>query len=199
MNERELCEVIRLHALWLNGQEGGKRADLSYADLREAYLARVDLAGAYLVGADFRGADLQGSDLARVDLARADLRGADLRGVDLEGAFLAGTDLRGASLRGACLREAYLARADLEGADLRGVDLESICGPAYYSVGWSGHGELGRHLLAVVIGDELKFFCGCFSGTEKELRKYIEEGDKIYKKSRLRALEIILELHNEVK
>ena len=65
----DLKEVLRLHALWLRGEEGGKRADLRRADLRRANL---------------RGADLREADLRRADLRGADLREADLRRADLD-------------------------------------------------------------------------------------------------------------------
>lgn len=100
--------------------------------------------------------------------------------------------LRGLWLRGedgglrADLRDANLSRADLSGA---------LSGPAYYSISWSGHGEMGRRLHAVEQNGELVFSCGCFSGSEDDLLEYIEQGDKLHAESRLRALEIILELH----
>lgn len=42
MEQKELDEILQLHKMWLNGEEG-KRADLRYANLQ---------------GADLRGADL---------------------------------------------------------------------------------------------------------------------------------------------
>ena len=84
----DLDEVLRLHGLWLNDEEGGKRADLTGADL---------------IGADLEGADLRGADLIGADLRRADLRRADLEGADLTEANLTGADLTGANLRRADL------------------------------------------------------------------------------------------------
>ena len=66
-------EVLEKHKKWLNGEEGGQRADLRGADLQHA-----DLREAYLQRAYLKGADLQD----------ADLRGADLKGADLRGAYL---------------------------------------------------------------------------------------------------------------
>lgn len=51
MKQKELDKILRLHKMWLNGEEGGKRADLRGANLR----------GANLRGADLRGADLDHS------------------------------------------------------------------------------------------------------------------------------------------
>ena len=74
MEQKKLDEILRLHKMWLNGEEEGKRANLRGADLRDADLQ----------GADLRDADLQGADLRDADLQGADLRGANLRDADLD-------------------------------------------------------------------------------------------------------------------
>lgn len=195
MNQEKLNEIVRLHGLWLRDEEGGVRAelsetglskvDLSEADLRLTNLRSVDLRGARLRWANLRGAALSGADLRWVNLHNADLRNADLRNADLRWA-----NLRGADLREADLRNARLFEADLSDADLN----EASGAPPYYSVSWSGHGEAGRRLHAVLVDGALQFSCGCFSGDEDELRQYIEDDEEVYKQSRLKALEIILEL-----
>lgn len=48
MKKDELQEVLRLHKMWLNDEDGGKRADLRRANLEVA---------------DLRGANLEGADL----------------------------------------------------------------------------------------------------------------------------------------
>ena len=73
MKANELKKILELHAKWINGEEGGKRADLSHADLSHA---------------DLRDADLRETDFSDADLRRADLSHADLRGADLSGANL---------------------------------------------------------------------------------------------------------------
>ena len=88
MNRKELNNILENHEKWLEGEEGGVRADLSYADL----------SGANLSGADLRDADMTGTDLRRADMTGTDMTGTDLRGTDLRG-----TDLRGANLDYSCL------------------------------------------------------------------------------------------------
>lgn len=39
----QLAETIKKHHAWLNGEEGGERADLSYANLRSADLSSANL------------------------------------------------------------------------------------------------------------------------------------------------------------
>ena len=79
MKANELKKILELHAKWINGEEGGKRADLSHADLSDA-----DLRGADLSHADLREADLSHADLRETDFSDADLRGADLSGANLD-------------------------------------------------------------------------------------------------------------------
>jgi hypothetical protein len=58
-----LNKILTKHKKWLNGEEGGKRANLWGADLREA---------------DLRGADLRGVNLRYASLRYADLREANV-------------------------------------------------------------------------------------------------------------------------
>ena len=128
MEASKLKEILEKHKMWLNGEEGGEKANLKETDLR-----RVDLNGANLRVADLREADLRGACLICADLSGANLRGVDLSEsdiseADLSGAHLVGADLRiadlsGANLRGVDLSEASLSGADLSGADLRDADL----------------------------------------------------------------------------
>lgn len=61
MTPQKITETLRLHKMWLRGEDGGKRADLS---------------GANLSGANLSGADLYGANLSRANLSRANLYGA---------------------------------------------------------------------------------------------------------------------------
>ncbi len=74
MKQEELQEILDAHKKWINGKDGGARANLSEADL----------SGANLSGANLRRADLSEADLSEADLSEADLSGADLRRADLD-------------------------------------------------------------------------------------------------------------------
>ena len=91
ITKEQLDDILRKHALWINNESGGERANLSGADLYQANL---------------RGADLSGADLSGADLYQANLRGADLRGANLSEANLS---------------EANLSEANLSEANLRGA------------------------------------------------------------------------------
>ena len=64
-------EILEKHMKWINGEDGGKRADLSCADL-----SCVDL-----YGADLRDADLSCANLYGANLSGADLYGANLKNI----------------------------------------------------------------------------------------------------------------------
>ena len=154
----------------------------SFADaVISAVKSRADLSGANL-----SGANLSCADLSRADLYGANLSGANLYGASLSGADLSGADLSRANLYGANLYGANLSRANLSGADLYG----------YAQVCFKGHGECGRMLTAIREKEngKIKLFCGCFIGTVEDLRKYIENGEPKYKKTRTLALEAILSM-----
>lgn len=118
MTQEELAKILELHKKWLNGEEGGERANLSGADLRWA-----NLSGANLRWADLSGAYLSSADLSRANLSSADLSGADLSGADLRWAYLSSADLSGANLSSADLSSADLSGADLSCADLSDANL----------------------------------------------------------------------------
>ena len=129
------------------------------------------------------------------NLRGADLRGAIfLRGADLRGAILIDADLSDADLRSADLSDADLSGAILNGANLRGADLSGADGVKYAQLTFSGFGESNRLISLIEIDDELIFFCGCFNGNKERLKKYIEEGKEVYKKSRTLAMDTLITL-----
>lgn len=69
VSKDELTEILKKHEIWLYGEVGGIRADLS----------NVDLSGANLCLANLAMADLSGASLNLANLIGADLTGANLR------------------------------------------------------------------------------------------------------------------------
>ena len=93
ITQNEFVESLKLHVLYLNGEENGVRMNLEDCDLREidlsgANLSRADLSRAYLSGAYLSGADLSRADLSGANLSGANLSGADLSGANLSRAYL---------------------------------------------------------------------------------------------------------------
>jgi len=101
-------EILEMHKKWLDGDEGGERADLLDANLTRADLTNADLARAYLTHANLRGAHLTRANLTNAYLASADLTHANLRGADLTRANLTNANLTNADLTGADLTRANL-------------------------------------------------------------------------------------------
>jgi len=216
MNADELKSILASHAEWLAGR-GGMQADLSGANLSWASLSGADLSGANLSKADLSGANLRGATLRRADLSGANLSGANLHGANLRGANLRWANLQGATLSEANLNWvnllranlsdanlswAVLLRANLTGANLNGADLSKInltganlsetAGLKYAQCAFDGHGEQGRQLLGVLIGDELRFFCGCFVGSLNELDEFIRSRENKYKATRQLARDFVV-------
>ena len=83
MKVDRLRDILSLHAKWLRGEKGGRRAnlacanltgaDLPYAELTDAELTYAELAGAYLTRAKLAGSNLTAANLAGADLADAEL------------------------------------------------------------------------------------------------------------------------------
>ena len=92
MTSEEIKKVLDSHQKWINDEDGGKRANLRWADLSCANLS----------GAKLSRADLREANLRLADLRWADLRGANLRLADLRGTNLSGADLRWADLDLSC-------------------------------------------------------------------------------------------------
>ena len=107
--KEELKEIITKHKLWLDDEEGGERANLSYSDLH----------GSNLLGSDLRYSNLSGSNLSDSDLSRIDLRGSDLRGSNLSGSNLSGSNLLGSNLSDSDLSDSDLRYSNLSDSDLR--------------------------------------------------------------------------------
>ena len=165
MEASKLKEILEKHKMWLNGEEGGEKADLRGADLRWANLYRANLREADLYGANLNGANLSKADLRVANLSGANLRGVDLSVTDLSGANLSEADLSGANLyranlsgadlRSVDLSEADLRKADLNGANLRGTyGIPAICCPEEGS--FIGFKKAGDYIVKILILDDAK-------------------------------------------
>ena len=219
MKQEELQKILKLHEKWLNGEDGGVKANLSdanlcYADLRGANLSGADLRDANLCYANFRGANLRGANLSGADLNDANLSGANLSGADLIGADLRdanlidadlcyanlrGANLRGANLSGADLRDANLCYADLCYADLSDADLRSanlsfaLMDGFVYQLSRIG----SSNRMTTFWADRDIVWCGCFTGTFKDWRDKIRKtytADEEYRKQYEAALKYFAEL-----
>ena len=58
-----LNEILKKHEMWLEGEKGGERANLSGYDL-----ININLSGADLINANLRDVDLSGANLKNIIL-----------------------------------------------------------------------------------------------------------------------------------
>ena len=149
MTQNELDKILENHKKWLNGEDGGSRANLQGANLR----------GANLQAADLRGADLRAAELRDVNLWGADLRGANLWGADLRGAALQVANFMDANFSDVNLQGANLRGANLQTADLRGADVDYSCWPLGCGsldviVDRRIFCQLAYHLCRVIVDDD---------------------------------------------
>ena len=121
--KEQLAEILQKHKMWVNGEEGGERANLSSADLSSADLSYANLRYANLSDANLSSADLSSADLSYANLSSADLSYANLRYANLSDGNLSSADLSSADLSYANLRYANLRYANLSSADLSSADL----------------------------------------------------------------------------
>jgi hypothetical protein len=126
MTPEQIKKTLRLHSMWVRGEGGGERANLTDAYLERANLAganleRANLAHAYLARANLTDANLAGANLAGANLVHAYLAHAYLARAYLAGANLERANLAGANLERANLTDANLTDANLAGANLTGA------------------------------------------------------------------------------
>jgi uncharacterized protein YjbI with pentapeptide repeats len=176
MNKEQLNDILKNHKKWLEYEEDGERANLSYADLSDA-----DLSGANLRCADLSDADLSGADLSDANLSYANLSGANLSYADLRGGNLRCADLSDADLSGANLSDANLSYADLSGADLSDANIDFSCLPLWCgSLGANFDDrqliQIAYHLVKAGVNSD-----NASAETKKELSKLIDFANKFHK------------------
>ena len=113
-----LKDILDKHKKWVDEEEGGERANLSFADLSLVDLSFVDLSDADLKFTNLSHANLRNADLSHVDLTGSDLTRANLRDTDLRNADLGFVNLKAANLNEADLSSTNLCEANLKGAYL---------------------------------------------------------------------------------
>ncbi|HCY9089931.1 TPA: pentapeptide repeat-containing protein [Listeria monocytogenes] len=177
MKQEDLDIILENHGKWLR-DEGGERADLSFANLRHINLS----------GADLRCANLRHINLSDAYLRCADLSDANLSDADSRHANLSEADLRYANLRYANLSEADLRHTDLTDAVLTWVNWQDVRGLTVVAV----QVDTTRKNNQITYIKELDIWItGCFQGTLDELKAAIEKTHKDNEKLRKRYYRVI--------
>lgn len=118
----KLEAILENHKKWLNGEEGGEIADLSWMDLSWVELKDVDLREAYMVGTNLRNAKLTNVDLRKANLCGSDLFCAHLTNVDLREADVTYSDISLGKFENVDFFEANLSGVDLMSSDFIDCD-----------------------------------------------------------------------------
>ena len=123
ITEQELKEILEKHEKWLNGEEGGSRADLSYANLTNVNLTNANLYNANLYNASLYRANLTNANLTNVNLYNVNLYNANLYRANLTCANLSYVILDKANLSYANLYNTNLYNTNLSNVDLENANL----------------------------------------------------------------------------
>ena len=78
ISQEELKEILKKHEMWLNDEEDGECADLSYVDLKCVDLSCTNLRAANLMGINLSDSNLHNADLTSANLENVDLWNANL-------------------------------------------------------------------------------------------------------------------------
>lgn len=108
LSQTQLDAMADLHARFLEGRLGGRRAVLKNADLSGLSFKAKDMRQV-----DFTGCVMRGMDMAQANFAEARLYACDLTDSDLGHCNFSRADLRGARIESANLENANLDKADL--------------------------------------------------------------------------------------
>ena len=101
LSKEELQEILEKHKKWLTEKDGGKRANIRWADFSGADIREANIRWADFSGADLRWANFSGADIREANFRGADIREADIREADIREADFSGADIREANFRGA--------------------------------------------------------------------------------------------------
>ena len=128
IDKDELKIILKKHMMWLNGEDGGERADMRGADMRGADMSWANMRGADMREADMKGADMRGADMREADMKGADMswanmNWADMIGADMREADMSWANMRGADMKGADMRGANMKGTNMKGANMRGADM----------------------------------------------------------------------------
>ena len=98
MTQQELNEILRKHKLWLDGKEGGERANMQSAHMRSANMQSANMQSAHMRSADMQCANMQRADMQCADMRYADMQCADMRYADMRYANLRNANMQRANI-----------------------------------------------------------------------------------------------------
>lgn len=179
MTQEELDEVIRKHKLWLNGEEGGERAnlidkdlrglDMDGADMRDARMEHVDMRYASMRNADMRNAHMRDANMEYIYMRSANMENADMVNVNMRFAIMMGANMEDANMEYADIRNAIMDGTNMKGANIDYSCLPLWCGSLYADFDDKQLRQIAYHLVKAGITSK-----NASEETKNELAKLIE-------------------------
>ncbi len=117
--------MLKNHSEWLNNNNFGNKADLSFQSCRYKNLSDINLSKSCLTGVDFTFASLHNSNFSKCDLNASNFVFSSLIGVNLNGSSLIGAELHNSNLYGSNLINANLDNSNLILCDFRLSNLKN--------------------------------------------------------------------------
>lgn len=108
-NKWDIQEMIKLHKMWLNKEEGGVKLELCQKDLQEL---------------NFSNADLRNATFDWCDLKNANFENSNLENANFEDSYLSYVSFKNANLTNANLKSTRLVLTDLTNTNLTNANLD---------------------------------------------------------------------------
>ena len=166
MTEAEIDNILKKHAAWLRGEDGGERANFVGANLSGADFTRANLAGA-----NFSGAYLYGANFTRASLPHFQI-------CPEQGAFIAFKALRGGKIARLLIPEDAQRTSSLVGRKCRASKVV-VLSLSDGEIGYGMHDSTVYRVGAIVEPDsydpDVRIECTHgihFFITEREAREY---------------------------
>lgn len=116
LKQAEIDEKLKLHKMWLNNEEGGKKADFSGVNLSHHAFEKVNLDKANFYGANLQNVRFESCTLQSTTFNAAEASWSKFRN----------TSLVDANFGNSILQNSEFYKCDLSGANFKSADLKSI-------------------------------------------------------------------------
>lgn len=126
IGDETLDVILMRHKLWIDGKDGGVRADLTGADLNYADLTRVDLRRAILDRAFLCGAKIEDADMRGTSLISALIKSTDIRNTSLDESMLCDVRMIDVFMRNCDMICANMKHAQITDTVIKYVDFGRV-------------------------------------------------------------------------
>lgn len=122
IGDKTLDVILMRHKLWIDGKDGGVRADLTGANLNNADLTDVDFRRAILDKASLCGAKIEYADMRGVSLISAYIERAEIRNTYLTNSMLCDASMVDVFMRGCYMSSANMKHVQITDTVIKSTD-----------------------------------------------------------------------------